>query len=418
MHEPDLLPLTDEQRAIARANLRKWRISPSAPIITIFVRHKPACKYAGDEFFKTCHCRKHLRWSSGGKQHRKKAGTRSWAEAEKKKRELEDQLAGRIPVIPEQTTGQTFADAIRAFRTEKELEDVGKERRDKYKTELDRFASFCESRGVYVLQRVTQDLVNEYKATWPALYPSTYTRGSIQARLKCFLGFCVYHKWLDRVPKFAPVKITEPPTEPLTEDEYKNILAAVPVLFPDGYGAKVSAVIQLMRWSGLAVSDASGIRRAEIFKRQGYYAVQRVRQKILAAKGSDRAEAVYIPIPENFGELLESVSNGNPEYVFWDKATGKGGTLYHFGHNMSHAISQVFTKAGVESAGNLVSHRLRDTFSVDLLERGVPLEDVSKLLGHASIRTTERHYSRWIKGRQDRLDAIVTAAWKTEKFRK
>jgi len=50
---------------------------------------------------------------------------------------------------------------------------------------------------------------------------------------------------------------------------------------------------------------------------------------------------------------------------------------------------------------------LRDTFSVDLLERGVPLEEVSKLLGHSSTKVTEKHYAPWIKGRQDRLDEFM-----------
>ena len=44
----------------------------------------------------------------------------------------------------------------------------------------------------------------------------------------------------------------------------------------------------------------------------------------------------------------------------------------------------------------MMSHRLRDTFAVDLLEKGVPLEEVSKLLGHESIKTTERHYAKWV----------------------
>ena len=57
------------------------------------------------------------------------------------------------------------------------------------------------------------------------------------------------------------------------------------------------------------------------------------------------------------------------------------------------------------------SHRLRDTFAVDLLQKGVPLEEVSKLLGHESTKTTERSYAKWVKGRQDRLDSLVTATW-------
>ena len=59
----------------------------------------------------------------------------------------------------------------------------------------------------------------------------------------------------------------------------------------------------------------------------------------------------------------------------------------------------------------MMSHRLRDTFACDLLENGVPLEEVSKLLGHQSIKTTEKHYAKWVKGRQVRLDALVSATW-------
>lgn len=54
---------------------------------------------------------------------------------------------------------------------------------------------------------------------------------------------------------------------------------------------------------------------------------------------------------------------------------------------------------------------LRDTFAVELLVAGVPLEEVSKLLGHDSIKTTERHYAPWVKRRQDHLDAQVSATW-------
>ena len=79
-------------------------------VITIFVRHAATCKYAGDEFCKRCNCRKHFRWTQNGTQYRRKAGTRTWAEAEDLKRKLEDQLAGRVPV--ETHEGLPLAQAI------------------------------------------------------------------------------------------------------------------------------------------------------------------------------------------------------------------------------------------------------------------------------------------------------------------
>ena len=53
------------------------------------------CKYSGDEFSRRCNCRKHFRWTQNGTQYRRKAGTRSWEEAEEIKRQFQDQLAGR-----------------------------------------------------------------------------------------------------------------------------------------------------------------------------------------------------------------------------------------------------------------------------------------------------------------------------------
>ena len=79
---------------------------------------------------------------------------------------------------------------------------------------------------------------------------------------------------------------------------------------------------------------------------------------------------------------------------------------------MGEQIAAAFDAAGVKSDGHMISHRLRATFAMDLLQKGVPLELVSKLLGHRSVTTTERHYAEWVKGRQDRLDALVSATWK------
>ena len=80
----------------------------STPTITIFVRHKPGCKWAGDEFAKSCKCRKHLRWSQDGKQFRKGAGTRSWSQGEEVRRDLEAQLSGAPPPKGTAESGQTL----------------------------------------------------------------------------------------------------------------------------------------------------------------------------------------------------------------------------------------------------------------------------------------------------------------------
>jgi integrase len=59
------------------------------------------------------------------------------------------------------------------------------------------------------------------------------------------------------------------------------------------------------------------------------------------------------------------------------------------------------------------AHRFRDAFSVELLLAGVPIERDSILLGHQSVRITEKHYAPWVRARQDQLEADVRRTWES-----
>ncbi len=391
----------------------------STPVITIFVRHgndangKP-CKYAGDEFSRRCNCRKHFRWTQNGAQHRRKAGTRSWEEAEEIKRQLQDQLAGRIPEERPEDNVRTVSEAVSLFITDKKVQGVSDGVVSRYKSELGRFQAYCEKENVFTVARVTRELLTGYAATWEEHYPSSNTRASVRERLRSFLRYCFECRWLDRIPAVPKVEADEPPTLPLTEKEYARVLATIDSIRPLRFDAKgitrllsketkarLRALIQLMRWSGLAIQDAVKIRRADIIhdKAKGIYRVVTTRQKT----GTD----VSVPIRSEVAKEILATPSPNPEYIFW---TGKSESRAQVTMWGSRYVRPLFEAAGVRS-GHMVSHRLRDTFAVDLLEKGVPLEEVSKLLGHTSIKTTEKHYAKWVKGRQDRLDDLVMGTW-------
>jgi hypothetical protein len=55
---------------------------------------------------------------------------------------------------------------------------------------------------------------------------------------------------------------------------------------------------------------------------------------------------------------------------------------------------------------------IRDTFAVEMLLAGVPMDQVSILLGHSSVKITERHYAPFVKARQVQLQKSVRNAWK------
>jgi site-specific recombinase XerD len=372
----------------------------TAVLVTVFVRHTPKCKHGADELYKKCDCRKHLRWSANGTQHRTSADTRDWLEAEKAKRNIEDQLSGK-PVAVAAAAPKSIEDAVTAFIQHKTVEAVNPHLVQTYRRELRRFRDFVEGHGVYTVQGVTRETVTGYAATWPVVYASSNTRVKVKERLSGFFTFCYESRWIDRKPKLPKIAVDEPPTMPLTDKEYADLLKAVPVAVTDERAAvRARGLILLMRWTGLAIRDAITLERSGIMQgADGLYRVTTSRQKT----GTD----VCVPLPPAVALEVLAVPNDNEKYVFWD---GKNGELFSAWWG-THFVAPVFDAAKIEDVCFMKSHRLRDTFAVDLLTKGVPMEEVSKLLGHESIRTTEKHYAKWVKGRQDRLDSLVTGTW-------
>jgi len=377
----------------------------TAPLITIFVRHSEDCKFAGDELYKRCACRKHLRWTApNGPQQRRKAGTRSWAEAELVKRDLEDQLAGRVRGKAENSNG--LQEAIEVFLQDKTVHGVSSGVIGKYTRELERLRVFAERNGAYTVQGVSRELLTGFCATWESLYPSGITRSRVRERLRSFLRYCYEAEWLARIPVVPKFKSEDPETQPLTADEYERLLAAVAAV-PAELQTKVRAFLQCMRWTGLAIRDSFTLPKTALQYdiAKGIYRVTTKRQKT--------GTPVSVPIPPDVAEELLAADG---EYFFW---SGKGNVQSAVGDWSTRRVLPVFQAAGVQSDGFMVSHRLRDTFAVDLLEKGVPMEEVSRLLGHTSIRTTEKSYAKWSKGRQDRVDSLVIGAWaKPKKVRR
>jgi integrase/recombinase XerD len=369
-----------------------------APVITIFVRHSADCKYQGDEFWKKCNCRKHLRWTHNGKQFRKTAGTRSWATAEEKKRKLEDQFEGKPAIAASEQ--QTIERAAELFTASKKSQGVDAQVIKKYERELERLRAFCSKRGKLFVSEIKLEDLTEFRSGWDEVYPSSATRQQVQTRLRGFLRYCYDARWLDRVPRLSPIQADEPPTLPLSAKEYEHLLKKIPEAFEDSNKArKTRALVQLMRYSGLAIRDAVTLRRSEIEwdASKKLHRVTTSRQKT--------GTHVSVPLPPDVAQEVLGVLNGNPEYVFWSTGTGKEQSAVT---NWQHELRHLFRSAGFPKGH---PHQLRDTAAVEWLKAGLPLEEVSKLLGHDSIKTTERSYAKWVKARQDRLDSLVVATW-------
>jgi integrase len=101
--------------------------------------------------------------------------------------------------------------------------------------------------------------------------------------------------------------------------------------------------------------------------------------------------------------LLNRQNTVEGEYVFPGRFSG------HKTIRNNRALEAAFKRAGLS---DISSHNMRKTFATRLLSRGAAITDVQHLLGHSSVKTTERAYAAFVKNERfkqtiDLLDTPV-----------
>jgi len=135
-------------------------------------------------------------------------------------------------------------------------------------------------------------------------------------------------------------------------------------------------IIELMLSSGMRVSECVSIKTNDINLNERII-------KVKQGKGNkDRLTILSEGTVRNIREYLEERDDQNP-YLF----PGKDG-------HISVKLPQKIIKEAADRAGvqtNVYCHALRSTFATNLLNSGVDLKMIQDLLGHQSIKTTERY---------------------------
>ena len=97
----------------------------------------------------------------------------------------------------------------------------------------------------------------------------------------------------------------------------------------------------------------------------------------------------FIPMTNRLRATLINRRNAvDGDYVFPGRFGG------HKTIKNNRALEAAFRRAGVTDVS---SHNLRKTFATRLLNRGAAITDVQHMLGHASVKTTERSYSAFVR---------------------
>jgi integrase len=366
--------------------------------VHVFTRHRKNCPHRAKVGYNKCFCPKYAHWSVDGHVHKTTLRTDDLAVALRKASDIENDVehAGW-------TGGFTVKRAIEAYLDDKRSQRLSTATVSKLQLLFERqFLSFCEQAGIDRIDQIKLQHIQEWRNTWK---DSALTASKKQERIKGFFQFCVRNGYLRNNPSngLSKIKVTQKPTEYFTDDEFEKIITIAKDARDARYAQRLTALILLMRWSGLAIRDAVTLERSRL--NDG--------DQIMLYRAKTGVP-VFVAVPPDVAEELRKVSNENPAYFFW---SGKGLPKSAVS-DYQRALRKVFKKAGIKGPDGKPrrchSHMFRNTFSVNLLLVGVPIHDVSLLLGHSSVKTTERHYAPFVMARQENLLDAVRLAWESK----
>jgi integrase/recombinase XerD len=260
-----------------------------------------------------------------------------------------------------------------------------------------RMEDFGKRQGLYLLRDFNTDLLELFQSEFKG---SDVTCSKALERLKAFCRAAFLRKWIYENPA-STLRGPKPkprPTLPFTQEEMTRILAA-----NDKYRNKarktgqanalrLRAFVLTLRYTGMRLGDVAALSTDRL-----------IGNKILLYT-QKTGVPVYCVLPQFVADLLECPPRISERYFFW---TGNS-TMHTVNGIWQRTLQALFKRAKIENA---FGHRFRDTFSVSLLLAGVPIEQVSILLGHSNIKVTQRHYNPWVRDRQLQLEADLQRAW-------
>ena len=376
-------------------------------MLTLYRRHLRVCPKASDRYWKRCSCPMWVEGTVANNYLRHSLKTHSWERAQllAQKIEVADDPAAD-PVKKEEPV--TIQRAVEEYLADAKARELSEATLYKLNIIFDKqLLQWSKAEGYKLLREVDLRVVQSFRASWK---DGALAKKKKQERVTGFFWFCIRAGWITQNPtnRLGRISVNQPPTDYFTREEFDRIVDATYAYRENraetgvDNGTRLRTLTLLMRWSGLRIRDAITLEKTRL-----------IGDNLLLYQAKT-GTPVYVPLPPEVAEAVRTVPPGpkpNPRYFFW---SGNGLPKSAVA-DWQRSYRRLFTLAKLEkpdgTSKRCFPHMFRDTFAVEMLLAGVPIDQVSILLGHKSVRITEKHYSPWVKARQEQLAASVRNAW-------
>lgn len=273
-----------------------------------------------------------------------------------------------------------------------------------YRLNLNRLREYCERQGVYLMRELNVDLLETFKVDGLPNLADT-SRSTVVAKLRCFLRDAFRRGWISEplAERVSAHRAVYEQKEPYSDEEVEKILNEALKLNGGTHGyarhpRTFRLLLELMLETGMRVGDAIRYNPAVVTKGEHLWIYTFLQQK---RRRTEKPKPLEAYLPDRLKAAIDGCQWLSLKLPFF----------YGSSKNPSYLANEVYERMKSLGARCGVAdcrpHRLRDTFAVRKLLAGFQLEDVSRLLGHSSVKVTETYYAKWIPSRKVRLERLL-----------
>ena len=259
------------------------------------------------------------------------------------------------------------------FFVAKAVEGLSKNSLSYYNTII---SNFLVKVGKHIKEISTDD-VRIYLACKKLEKVSDNTLNNIRRVLSSFFSWCIEENYVVRNPmlRIKGVRQVKKIRKSLTEDEMEKLR----------YSARTKrdqAIIEFLFSTGCRVSEMTNVNRGDLDMANGQVDVLGKGRKFRTVYLSSRCKLAV-------QEYL-STRTDNLEALFISTWEGMKGGIGGTPVRMSKSAVEIMLRNLGERVGisNVHPHKFRRTAATTALKRGMPIEQVQRMLGHESIQTT------------------------------
>jgi integrase len=283
--------------------------------------------------------------------------------------------------------------------------ELGEKTYGQTKLLLGRLKDYCERQGVYFAREINVDLLETFKVDGLPDLADT-SKSTAVAKLRCFLRDAYRRGWITEslVDKVKAPRAVYDQKEPYSDEAVDLILNEALKLNGGTHGyAKhpktFRLLLELMLETGMRVGDSIRFDPAALVKGEHMWIYTFFMQK---QKKTQKPKPVEAYITDRLKTAIDACEWLSPKRPFF---YGDSKNPAYLANEVYERMQTLGARCGVPDCR---PHRLRDTFAVRKLLGGFQLDDVSRLLGHSSVKVTETYYAKWVAGRKLRLERLVS----------